>query len=44
LRGRALEIARKIGRVEVDHGQTGCKTPDAAAYIARMDARRKSRK
>lgn len=32
----ALEAARAIGKVEVDHGETGCKTPDAASYIARM--------
>ena len=44
LRARALAAARKIGTVEVDHGETGCKTPDAAAYIAKMDAREKSRK
>ena len=37
---RALQAARRIGRVEVDHGQTGCKTPDAADYIRRTVARR----
>ena len=26
---RAIAVARKIGKVEVDHGETGCKTPDA---------------
>ena len=25
--------AKRIGKVEVDHGDTACKTPDAAAYI-----------
>ena len=35
-----LDAARRIGKVQVDHGQTGCKTPDAAAYIAKMKARR----
>ena len=35
-RPRALEVARAIGQVEVDHGRTGCKTPDAAPYIQRM--------
>lgn len=39
LQARALEIAAAIGAVEVDHGETGCKTPDAAAYIERMVAR-----
>jgi hypothetical protein len=33
LRDRALAAAKCIGRVEVDHGDTACKTPDAAAYI-----------
>lgn len=29
----ALATAGRIGKVEVDHGETACKTPDAAAYI-----------
>jgi 3-methyladenine DNA glycosylase AlkD len=29
----AMMSARTIGPVIVDHGQTGCKTPDAATYI-----------
>lgn len=29
----ALATAKKIGKVEVDHGETGCKTPDAIDYI-----------
>jgi 3-methyladenine DNA glycosylase AlkD len=29
----ALEAAKRIGTVEVDHGETGCKTPDAYTYI-----------
>ena len=36
VRGRALEVAEKIGKVEVDHGQTSCKTPEAAPYIRKM--------
>ncbi len=36
LRPRALEVARAIGKVEVDHGTTGCKTPAAEPYIKRM--------
>lgn len=40
LEGEALALAARIGKVEVDHGETGCKTPDAAGYIARMAARR----
>ena len=41
LRGRALAVAAAIGKVEVDHGETNCKTPDAAAYIHRAVERRK---
>ncbi len=36
----ALAAARRIGKVEVDHGQTSCQTPDASQYIARMKAHR----
>jgi len=44
LHDRALEVARAIGKVEVDHGETGCKTPDATSYIARMVAHQARRK
>lgn len=33
LRGAATEAAHRIGKVQVDHGDTACKTPDAASYI-----------
>ena len=33
LKKKALEAARRIGKVEVDHGETTCKTPDAVPYI-----------
>ena len=33
LRKSAIAAAKRIGKVEVDHGDTACKTPDAAAYI-----------
>ncbi len=33
LEKRALAAAKRIGTVEVDHGETNCKTPDAAEYI-----------
>jgi hypothetical protein len=33
LRKAATAAARRIGKVVVDHGDTACKTPDAAAYI-----------
>ena len=39
-----LEAADRIGKVDVDHGETSCKTPDAAAYIikARNHPKRKA--
>ncbi len=43
LKKRALAAARRIGKVQVDHGETGCKTPDAAAYIAKIWARKATR-
>ncbi|MFN0151075.1 MAG: DNA alkylation repair protein [bacterium] len=42
LTAKALAAAKQIGVVEVDHGETGCKTPDAAGYIARMLAHKKT--
>ncbi len=43
LEKKALAVARRIGTVDVDHGETGCKTPDAAEYIARTKAYRASK-
>ena len=43
LEALALEATSRIGKVEVDHGQTGCKTPDAASYIRRTVARRQAK-
>ena len=40
LRRAVLETARLVCPVEVDHGETGCKTPDVAPYIERTLARR----
>lgn len=37
----ATEAARKIGVVEVDHGNTSCKTPDAESYIKKSLARKR---
>ncbi len=34
----ALSAARRIGKVEVDHGETGCKTPDAVTYLPKAAA------
>ena len=39
----AIAAAKRIGKVEVDHGDTDCKTPDAVAYIAKTKARRAKR-
>lgn len=36
LRKAALAAAKKVGKVEVDHGDTSCKTPEAAPYIEKM--------
>ncbi len=33
LRDAALAAARRIGKVDIDHGDTACKTPDAVVYI-----------
>ena len=43
LEKKATAAARRIGKVEVDHGETGCNTPDAIAYIRKAKARRKKR-
>ena len=44
LERRAIAAARRIGTVEVDHGETGCKTPDAEAYILKARARAQKKK
>jgi 3-methyladenine DNA glycosylase AlkD len=44
LEKRAMAAAKRIGTVEVDHGETGCRTPDAIAYIERAKARREADK
>ena len=41
LRTKAIEAARRIGKVEVDHGETTCKTPDAVSYIEKASKRRR---
>ena len=38
LERKAIAAAKGIGRVEVDHGETGCKTPDAVPYIKKTMA------
>lgn len=43
LRKACVAAAKKIGKVEVDHGDTNCKTPDAVPYIEKMWAHAKSK-
>ena len=43
LTAQAMWAAEKIGTVDVDHGQTSCKTPDAAAYIEKTLAYREKK-
>jgi len=43
LRRLAVAAAQRIGKVEVDHGKTGCKTPDAATYIEKTVAYKKQK-
>lgn len=40
LRKKANAAARRIGKVEVDHGETSCKTPAAIPYMDKMWARK----
>lgn len=44
LEKRATATARRIGKIDVDHGKTSCKTPDAAAYIKKTLTHRRKRK
>ncbi len=39
LRKKAIEAATRIGEVQVDHGETHCKTPDAVPYIEKAAKR-----
>jgi 3-methyladenine DNA glycosylase AlkD len=43
LMNRALHSAKTIGVVEVDHGETGCVTPDAAEYINKTWVRKEKK-
>lgn len=43
LRRQAIAIANRLGPLEVDHGETGCTTPDAVPYIERTLAHRARR-
>ncbi len=44
LEKKAIATANRIGTVEVDHGKTGCKTPDAISYIKKTLAHRAKKK
>lgn len=41
LKDEVFAAAGRIGKVEVDHGETNCKTPDAVPYIEKALARKK---
>ena len=43
LEKKALAVAADIGKIDVEHGETSCKTPDAASYIKKAKKRRKKR-
>jgi 3-methyladenine DNA glycosylase AlkD len=43
LKARALKTAAAVGHVEVDHGDTSCETPAAAAYIEKTWAHKRSK-
>ena len=44
MRKLATAAAKRIGKVEVDHGDTSCKTPDACEYIAKIWAHAEAKK
>jgi 3-methyladenine DNA glycosylase AlkD len=44
LQKKAEAAAARIGKVEVDHGQTGCQTPEAIGYIRKAVARKEKKK
>lgn len=41
LRKKAIDAAKRIGKVKVDHGETCCKTPEAVAYIEKASRRKR---
>lgn len=41
LRAKAIEAAKRIGKAEVDHGETYCKTPEPVAYIQKAAKRKR---
>jgi 3-methyladenine DNA glycosylase AlkD len=43
LEQKALDTAAAVGTVKIDHGETYCKTPDAAVYIRKTLQRRQAK-
>lgn len=43
MRHAAERTASEIGKVQVDHGQTSCKTPEAVPYLAKVWKRKASK-
>lgn len=43
LEKQAISVAQKIGKVDIDHGDTSCKTPDAEGYIKKGRERTKQK-
>lgn len=43
LEKKALAAAKNIDKVEVDHGEIGCQTPDAAEYISNVKKQRQEK-
>ena len=43
LQKATLTVSDRIGKVQVDHGETSCKTPDAHAYILKTIQHRKKK-
>ncbi|MBU0517619.1 DNA alkylation repair protein [bacterium] len=44
LKAEAIAAAKRIGKVEVNHGDTDCKTPEAVPYIENAWERRNAKK
>ena len=42
LQKKAIATARRIGKIDVDHGETNCKTPAAESYIKKAVERQKA--
>jgi len=41
MKAKAIAVARRIGKVDVDHGDTECRTPDARTCIEKASKRRR---